>query len=190
MKSYYLLLLPYFIIQSCTTNLKTEKIESINDFDIKSFSTMEFTDSTTKQFVRDFIYLPENIHRKVFTVFLDQRQDTMNLTIFRYLYQEIDITGCFGYFKFDGRTILLYSPFSKIISINKDQKFEKEVNALYQEELEYYKNHRHELVMWQLQYSFRDKGHKTTKNYNRIIITYKVSLIPDSIKVDIQWPAD
>lgn len=62
-------------------------------------------------------------------------------------------------------------------------------DANLQSELEYYKNHRHELVMWQLLYSYHQKHYKLITNYNRIVNTIKIAL-PDNIIVDIQWPAD
>jgi hypothetical protein len=74
--------------------------------------------------------------------------------------------------------------------IKTDEGFEKEINELYKSELEYYKTHRHEFVMWQLQYSYYHQTFKIIKSYNKIVNTLKPVLIPDRVKVDIQWPAD
>ncbi len=189
MKSFKSFILLVLTLYACARHDKQVLQENLADFSINSFSTISIKDSVTKQFVKDFIDLPENRKRKVFTIFFDQGADTLKLTIFRYLNRYITLENCIGYFRLEGKIILLYSPFTDLISRTQDVGFEKEINDLYKNELEYYKNHRHELVMWQLQYSYYHKTFDIIKSYNRISNTHKLAF-PDSIKVDIQWPAD
>ena len=189
MKNFFLFILFVLTLQACIRQDKQFSQENLNDFCINSFPLISIKDSITKQFVKDFIDLPENINRKVFTIFFDQRADTLNLTIFRYLRRYITLDNCIGHFRFEGKVILLYSPFTDLMSIKEDKAFEKELNQLYKSELEYYKNHRHELVMWQLQYSYYYQTFDIIKGYHRISNTLK-PVLHDSIKVDIQWPAD
>jgi len=103
--------------------------------------------------------------------------------------KEMSIINSLGYFKVNGRIVLLYSPFIRFTQFKLNSIEEKQIKDLYNEDLEYYNNHRHELVMWQLQYSYWEKKYYILKNFNRIINTIKAPL-PDSTKVDIQWQAD
>jgi hypothetical protein len=182
----YLILLLIPIWQSCK---KPNKTSTPQDFELQSSGYSFLSDSTVKEFIYDYIVLPENIHRKVFTIFFDQRFDTLALNIWRYPYRHVSLKDVIGYFNFNGRTILLYSPFSDFLNIPIDEKAEEEINKSYKEELEYYENHKHEMVMWQLLYSFYSHEFIINKNYNRITYTLK-PVIPDSVKVDIQWPAE
>jgi len=181
-----LLILLMFLFQFCK---KENKPILLKDFEIKSYSSIIIKDSNLMRFVDDYVNLPENIHRKVFTLYFDQRNDTLAFTIWRCLRRYVSLENSIGYFKINGKVVLLYSPFTSFLHFPIDKKTEKEINNLYKDELEYYKNHRHELVMWQLRYSYFDENYRIIRNYNRIVHTLKPP-IPDSIKVDIQWPAD
>jgi hypothetical protein len=180
----YLFIILIVLFQGCTSNREKELL----DFQIHSYPNAMLSDSTFKKFVIDYINLPENIHRKVFTLYFDERPDTLLFTIWRYPEREMSIKNSLGFFKVNGRIVLLYSPFIKFINFGINSIDERQVKEIYSTELEYYNNHRHELVMWQLQYSYWQKKYFILKNYKRIINTTKAPL-PDSTIVDIQWPA-
>jgi len=175
-----------FFLSFCSQDKKTEPIK---DLELKSIPAISIADSMVIDFINQFINIPENIHRKVFTIFIDQRHDTLAVTIWRYLRKKIVLDNVLGYFNYQDRTILIYSPFTDFLNIPNDSKTVNELNIKYKDELEYYKFHRHELVMWQLQYTYYDKKYSLNKSFNRIEHTLKLPY-HDSVKVDIQWPAD
>ena len=183
------LFLIFLVIPICQFCSKSNKILAPKDYELIGSPSSFISDTTVIKFINDYMNLPENIHRKVFTIFFDQRFDTLTLNIWRFPYRDISLENVIGYFKANGKTILLYSPFTDLLEIKLDKNAEKEINDSYKKELEYYKNHKHEMVMWQLLYSFYSHEFIINKNYNRITYTLK-PVIPDSIKVDIQWPAD
>lgn len=174
------------MLQSCKTSSEQEVIAN---FQLSTFH-FSISDSSTRSFIRDYITLPENINRKIFTIFFDQNLDTLALTIWRYPYRYVSLKDVLGYFHFEDRVILLYSPFTDLMQSNKNLEFEKEINELYKAELAYYQSHKHELIMWQLKYSYYGKSYKIMKDYKKITYTLKPEIIPDSIEIDIQWPAD
>jgi len=187
MKQYLVFLL---VIISCQSCIKSNREPMpLNDFEVKVYEKYFLSNDTFRRFVEDYINLPENKERKIFTLYIDQRMDTLLFTIWRNPKRTIDLKNTFGYFYYKGRVIVIYSPFFKFFENQHDTSDAQRISKLYNIELEYYKTHKQELVMWQLQMPYHENTFFIQKNFNRIINTIKPP-IPDSVKVDIQYSAD
>jgi hypothetical protein len=175
------------LCQSC--NKSNEGLQAINDFEVRTYDNYYFKNDVFKNFVEEYINLPENTKRQVFTLYIDQRMDTLLFTIWRNPRKTVDLENSFGYFYCNGKAIIIYSPFFKFFGIRRDTLDEKAVSKLYDKELEYYKTNKQELVMWQLQIPYHSNSYFIQKSFNRIFNTTKAP-IPDSVKVEINYQAN
>lgn len=187
MKKYFFILPIIIFCQSC---IKPDKeSESLYDFQVKMYENYRFNNDTFRMFVEDYINLPENKERKVFTLYIDQRMDTLLFTIWRNPSNTVELENSFGYFYYKEKAIIIYSPFFKLFEMHRDTVAGLAISKLYNEELEYYKTHKQELVMWQLQIPYHGNAFSIQKNFSKIYNTTKPP-IPDSVKVNIKYQAD
>lgn len=174
------------LCRSCTVS--NNESESLDDFQVKMYETYSFSNNTFKSFIEDYINLPENKARKVFTLYIDQRMDTLLFTIWRNPAREIKLENSFGYFYYKGKAVIILSPFFRLFEKQRSDADERTISNLYNEELEYYETHEQEIVMWQLQIPYHGNTFSIQTDFNRIFNTTKAPA-PDSIKVDIQYQA-
>lgn len=182
-----LFLLVLILFQSCS---QSNNRVNLVDFQIKLYQNYFLESDMLKQFIKDYVTQPENKGRKVFSLYIDQRMDTLLFTIWRIPRKEVKLENSFGYFYFHEKAIIIYSPFYKVFNIRRDTLDVHKISNLYKEELEYFKTHKQELVMWQLQIPYYDMDNfLILKNFYRIYNTTKPP-IPDSVNVDFEYQAD
>jgi hypothetical protein len=187
MKNYLIISFIFIYCQSCVKQNNESK--SLNDFEVKIYENYMFSNNNFKSFVENYIDLPENKERKIFTLYFDQRMDTLLFTIWRHPQRTIDLNNTFGYFYCKGKMVLICSPFFKLFETRIDTSDANKISALYRKEVEYYKTHKQELVMWQLQIPYHEDTFFIQKNFNRIINTVKPPVL-DSVKVNVNYSAD
>ncbi len=179
-------LMIFILCQSCIKSNK--KSNSLLDFEMKWNKSCYLENDTLKKFVEDFIDLPINSKRKVFTLYIDQRLDTLLFTIWRYPRRSIDLNNAIGYFYCRGKVIVIYSPFNKFLKIEVDKADKQKISQLYNSEVEYYKIHKQELVMWQLQIPYHGDSFVIQKDFNCIFNTTKAPN-PSGFKENIEYQA-
>lgn len=184
MKRYFLIFLMVTYFQSCTESKKQP--ESLDEFRLKTYNSYCFSNDIFRKFVEDYVSLPENIERKVFTLYMDQRMDTLLFTIWRNPDEKIELENSFGYFKCKKKVVIIYSPFFTLLEKHNEPADKQLIIKLFDEELEYYKTHEQKLVMWQLQIPYHGGSSIIQKDFNMIFNTTKAPS-PKSEKVGINY---
>jgi len=192
MRNLLVVFLIVFTLYSCKNSKEKYAVTTKIDFNFKTYNEYNFDNPIFRHFVSEYIKLPENEKKKVFTLYLDERADTLLFTIWRYPYRKFSLNKSLGYFYYIDRVVIVYSPFIKVMSSQIDSSSMNIISNLYDQELKYYSNHKHKLVMWQLQIPYHEDSPFIEKDFKRIINTVKPPL-PDNMKdkvIDIQYEAD
>ena len=120
--------------------------------------------------------MPSNKKIEIFTLYIDERSDTLLFTISKYWDGKFDLNNSLGCFYCAGKAIIIYSPFNKFIEVDKNQIEEQKILELFTKESLYFKNHKKESVMWQLQIPFYNNSFYIQKDENKILNTIKVPM--------------
>ncbi len=171
-----------FIIFSfifCFCFCKNKQKENImqDDFKFNTQSQFFLKEDYCKKFIKDFIELPECKNTKFFGIFIDQRYDTLIITIIRYpKYNKLKYY--LGYFVVDKKYIMVNSPIIKLFNIKVDSLEYLKLSKLYNEEIKTIKNYSQKKVIWQLKVCIFNNEYyilkDTSKIYNTLSGPYKI----------------
>lgn len=176
MKYIYILFTLIFCLYFCKH--KPKEVSLSDNFKFQTNSHFFLKEDYCKKFIKDFIELPECKNTKFFGIFIDQRYDTLILTMIKYpKYNKFYYF--LGYFEVDKKYIVINSPFTKLFNIKVDSLEYIKLSKLYYDEIKTLKkNWDQKKIIWQLKVCIFNNEYyilkDTSKIYNTLSGPYKI----------------